>query len=57
MRMLVRRLDIGDGYDAVLVEPEDLVVGHGFEAAVDGAQLDLQEAVELQQQAFFDVVV
>lgn len=55
--MFVGRLDVGDRYDAVLVEPEHLVVGDWVKASIDRAQLDLQKAVELQQQALLDVVV
>lgn len=53
----MRCLHISDRYYPVFVEPEDLVVGQRMQAAVNGAELNLQEAVELQQQPLFDVVM
>lgn len=57
MRVLIGGLDVGDGYDAVLVQPQHLVVRDPVQSPVDRAQLDLQEAVEFQQQALLYVVV
>lgn len=55
--MLVGRLHISYRYYPVLIETQDLVVGYGMQTAINGAQLNLQEAVELQQQALLDVVM
>ena len=57
MRMFIRRFHISDRYYPVFIEPEDLVVGYWMQTAVNGAKLNLQEAVEFQQQTLFDVVM
>lgn len=57
MRVFMRRLHVGYRYYPIFVDPEDLIVGHLMQAAVNGAKLNLQEAVELQQETLFDVVM
>jgi len=44
-------------YNPVLVDSKDLLVRHGMQATINGAQLNLQEAVELQQETLLDVVM
>lgn len=51
------RLNVCDRYYPIFIEPEDLIVGDRMQTAVNGAKLNLQEAVELQQQTLFDVVM
>lgn len=57
MRMFMRRFHISDRYYPVFIEPKDLVGGYWMQTAVNGAKLNLQEAVEFQQQTLFDVVM
>lgn len=56
VRMFVR-LYVRNRHYPVLVNSEDLVVGNAMQAAINRAQLNLQEAVEFQQETFFDVVM
>lgn len=53
----MRRFHISDRYYPVFIEPKDLVGGYWMQTAVNGAKLNLQEAVEFQQQTLFDVVM
>lgn len=53
----MRRLYVGYRYYPIFVDPEDLVVGYLMQTTVNGAKLNLQEAVELQEKTLFDVVM
>lgn len=53
----MRRFYVGYWYYPIFIEPEDFIVWYLMQTAVNGAQLDLQEAVEFQQKTLFDVVM
>jgi len=50
-------LHISYRYYPVLVDSKNLFIGYGMQATINGPQLNLQEAVEFQQETFLDVVM
>lgn len=57
VRVFMGCLHVSYRYYPILVDSEDLLVRHGMQATINGAQLNLQEAVELQQETLLDVVM